>query len=169
MYIYNAILYHDYSSFSLTILEYIDISNLSKEEARNLILEQEQYYIDILSPGYNINPIARSRLGSKHTEKTKINMKKPKTEEHKINMRKPKTEITRNNMSKAKSGENHPMSKKVFIYYFNIETKETKLCKSFNTCIEAANHFNCSTRNIPRYLDKNKLYKKQWILSSFNL
>jgi group I intron endonuclease len=120
-----------------------------------LILEQEQYYIDIFSPEYNINPIAGSRLGSKHTEKTKNNMKKSKTEEHKKNMSKPKTEITRKNMSKAKLGENNPMSKNIFVYSFNSETKEAILYKSFNTCIEATKYFDCSGRTISRYLDKN--------------
>jgi len=31
-------------------LEYIDISNLSKVNARKLILEREQYYLDLLEP-----------------------------------------------------------------------------------------------------------------------
>jgi len=35
-YINSAILLYGYSLFSLTILEYVDISNLSKEEAKNL-------------------------------------------------------------------------------------------------------------------------------------
>jgi len=71
-------------------------------------------------------------------------------------------------ISKAMYGENHPMSKSVFVYSFNgySETKDIILYKSFYTCIEAAIFFDCSTRNLTRYLDKNKLYKKKWILSS---
>ncbi len=38
MYIYKALLYHGYSAFTLTIYENIDISNLSKEEAKKVIL-----------------------------------------------------------------------------------------------------------------------------------
>jgi hypothetical protein len=45
-YISKALIFHSYSEFFLTILEYIDISNLSKEEARKLILLREQHYID---------------------------------------------------------------------------------------------------------------------------
>jgi group I intron endonuclease len=71
MYIYRALLHHGYSKFSLSILEYIDISGLSKSEARKLILEREQFYIDNLSPEYNINPKAGSRLGSTHSAVTK--------------------------------------------------------------------------------------------------
>jgi len=50
MYIYNALRNHGYSAFSLTILEYIDVTNLSKEESRKLILEKEQFYLDSLAP-----------------------------------------------------------------------------------------------------------------------
>lgn len=50
--------------------------------------------------------------------------------------------------------------KSLFVYSFNLETKETKLFKSFNSCIEAAEYFECKTYTISKYLDKNKLYKK---------
>jgi len=69
--IYNAILFHGYSAFSLSILEIIDISDLSKEKARQLILEREQYYLDLIfledEPNtYNILRTAGSLLGYKH-------------------------------------------------------------------------------------------------------
>jgi group I intron endonuclease len=67
MYINNALLHHGYSEFSLSILEFIDITNLSSglgpEDASKLILEREQYFLDSLSPEYNILKIAGSRLG----------------------------------------------------------------------------------------------------------
>jgi len=59
--IYRALLKHDYSNFSLDILEYCEAK---------LLLEREQYYIDNLKPEYNILKIAGLRLGSKFTEKT---------------------------------------------------------------------------------------------------
>jgi len=49
-YINNALFSHGYSSFSLTILEYLDITNLSLEETRKFILEREQSYLDSLEP-----------------------------------------------------------------------------------------------------------------------
>ena len=57
-------------------------------------------------------------------------------------------------------------SKMVFVYSFNLETKVTILDKSFNTCAEAAKYFNCTTRSISNYLDKDKLFRKNLILSS---
>jgi LAGLIDADG endonuclease/GIY-YIG catalytic domain len=61
--IHNALLHYGYSSFSLTILEFIDITNLSKEEAKKIIIEREQYYIDNILPEYNILKTAGSLLG----------------------------------------------------------------------------------------------------------
>jgi len=58
------------------------------------------------------------------------------------------------------------MSKKIFVYSFDSETQMTTLYKFFDSCTEAAKFFNCSSRVISYYLDKNKLYKKKWILLS---
>jgi len=45
MAICNAMFYHGYSKFSLTVLEYSDKTNLIKKE---------QFYLDFLQPEYNI-------------------------------------------------------------------------------------------------------------------
>ena len=63
-----ALLTYKHSSFSIAILEYIVISNLSIEEARLLILKREQVYLDLIFEvdeplTYNINKIAGSLLG----------------------------------------------------------------------------------------------------------
>ena len=68
-YISRALLHYSHLAFSLSIIEYIDISHLSKEDAPKLILEREQYYLDCIFLGnesntYNIKPTAGSRLGS---------------------------------------------------------------------------------------------------------
>ncbi len=57
--VYSAILKHDYSNFSLEILEYCNI---------DVLIKREQYYIDLFKPEYNILKIANSRLGSKQSE-----------------------------------------------------------------------------------------------------
>lgn len=58
MLIYKALLTHGFENFILEILEYCEPS---------VLIEREQYYIDLLKPEYNILKIAGSRLGSKHT------------------------------------------------------------------------------------------------------
>lgn len=128
-YINSAILLQGYSSFSLKILEYIDISNLSKDEAKKIILEKEQYYLDSLKPQYNINPIAGSSLGAIRTEQTKALISETKKGVNhpmfgKTHSPETLTKMSGENnhfsgkihspealikMSKAKSGENHPL------------------------------------------------------------
>jgi group I intron endonuclease len=71
MYISRDLLFHEYSAFSLTILEYVNTSNLSKEQSRLLILEKEQIYIDTLDPEYNLLRVAGFLLGYQHNEETK--------------------------------------------------------------------------------------------------
>jgi group I intron endonuclease len=76
MYICNALKEHGYSTFSLSIIEYICITDLSLGEAKILILEREQFYLDLVfldedkPNSYNLLPIAGSSLGYKHTEQS---------------------------------------------------------------------------------------------------
>lgn len=60
--IFKALIKYGYSSFSLEILEYCEPSK---------VIEREQFYLDLLSPIYNILKIAGSRLGYITSDKTK--------------------------------------------------------------------------------------------------
>lgn len=64
--IYNSIFKNGYSGFRLEILEYCE---------GDIVREREQYYIDMLSPEYNILKTAGSLLGFKHSEATRELMK----------------------------------------------------------------------------------------------
>lgn len=85
MNICNVLRPHGYSAFSLTILEYVDIANLSKaesslredslQESCKFILEREQYYIVILQPKYNTLKVVGSCLGQIRSEQTKAKKK----------------------------------------------------------------------------------------------
>ena len=63
----RALIKYGYSNFSLEILEYCDLVDLT---------EREQYYLDKLNPKYNILKIAGSSLGHKLTEETKAKISK---------------------------------------------------------------------------------------------
>jgi len=54
-YIYRVLLLYWHNSFSLTILEYIDILNLSTKEKHKMILEHEQYYLNLMFSEVNPN------------------------------------------------------------------------------------------------------------------
>lgn len=157
MYIYKALLHHGFSAFSLTILEYIDISNLSKKEARKVILEREQYYFDTLNPEYNLLKIAGSSLGHKHIEETLAKRSgennhfygKSHTTETKALISKTFTgrtlsADTKAKMSLAHKGKTLPTStleklrKKVYVYD---KDNRTTVFKEFNSYTEAAKYF----------------------------
>ena len=90
--IYSAILKYGYSNFQLEILEYCLPENA---------ISREQYYLDLLKPNYNINSIAGSRLGSIHSEESRLKMSNSaKGRKH--------TEETKILFSLAKKGINNP-------------------------------------------------------------
>jgi len=181
MYINKALFLHGYLGFTLAILEYIDILNLSKEEARQLILSREQYYLDLIfsedKPNtYNILKKADSRLGKTHSTESIEKMSLAKSGKNnpmfgkfltaELITKLSKAKIGENNPYYNKTGEDHPASKKIFVYLYHLETKETTQYKSFETCTEAAKYFKCCNATISYYLNKNKLFKKHWILST---
>jgi group I intron endonuclease len=63
--IYSALLKHGYDNFTLDIVEYCEV---------DILIEREQYYFDLLKPEYNILKAANSRIGSKHSLKTRALM-----------------------------------------------------------------------------------------------
>jgi len=163
-YISKALILHTHSKFSLTILEYIDISNLSLEEARKKILTREQHYIDSLSPIYNINLIAGSRLGSFHTNETKVLMKEAKIGINRSIETREKISDSCKGILKTKEHKaniSKSLNKKVFVYSKNTSILEYE----FISYSEAAKYFNCSITSISRYIKSGKLIQNQWIFS----
>jgi group I intron endonuclease len=179
-YICKALKYHTHLAFSLSILEYINISNLSKEEARKLILSREQYHLDLIKPKYNILKIAGSSLGYKHTEESFI---KFSGENHPLfgKTHSPNTIIKlsgKNNHMFGRKGNLHPMYGKspsiktrilsrivqgttIFVY-----DTQGSLVNKFNSAREAGLFFNCSHTTITRYVKNSKLFQGEWILST---
>lgn len=146
--IYNSLLKHGYSNFSIDILEYCE---------PELCISREQYYIDELKPKYNICEKAGSLLGFKHSEATKAKMKinnlgKKHTYETrqriglsiKLSVKVkliPKliTKDTRLKLSSRSSGV------KVKIY-----DKSNNFVKEFSTITNAAKYFGVSNKMISR-------------------
>jgi hypothetical protein len=64
--IYKALLKDGYENFTLEILEYCD---------KSIIIEREQYYIDLLKPEYNIQNIAGLVLSPRGSSTTVVNKK----------------------------------------------------------------------------------------------
>jgi group I intron endonuclease len=67
----KSLLKYGYLNFTLEILEVVNVEGLTSAEARVLLLEREQHYIDLLDPEYNILRTAGSNLGAKMSSETK--------------------------------------------------------------------------------------------------
>jgi group I intron endonuclease len=65
----TALLKYGYSEFNLHILEYCD---------KNILINREQHYINLLDPDYNILKTAGSRLGVKYSLETLKKLKNSK-------------------------------------------------------------------------------------------
>jgi len=190
----NALSLYSYSAFSFSIVEYINIENLSKAESRKLILEREQYYINTLEPEFNILKIAGSSLGYKHTEESLEKLRIPRTEEAKLNISlalrgdknpnfgKAKTEEHKEKLSQANKGrhkgENHPLFGKNHSDEAKIRMSiakgtpiyvydiadKTLLVNEFTSAKKAGEFFNVGKDTILRYTKNGKLFKGKWIL-----
>jgi group I intron endonuclease len=167
MRICNALAYYEYSAFSLTILKYINISNLSKKEAYKLILEREQFYFDKFKPEYNINPIAESRLGTLHSEELIAKMNEIQKSINRTGVNNPMFRLTDENhhlfglshciASRAKINE----AKETTIFVYDTQSS---LVNIFNSANKVAKFFNCFHTTILKNANNNKLFKNKWYL-----
>lgn len=97
-YISNSLLKYGHDSFSLAILEIFDNNNTQIKE---YILSREQFYINLYKPILNINPLAGSSLGFKHSEESKKLISE-------FRKGKPLSEETKSRLSTLLSGELNP-------------------------------------------------------------
>jgi group I intron endonuclease len=179
--ILSAMQKYGYSDFYLEILEYCDSSQT---------IDREQYYLDLLSPEYNILPFASSSLGKLHTEETKIKISESLTgkyhsEETKQKMtesRKGKifSDKTKQKLSELRLGKDSPflglthseetklkMSESLGskVEVVNIETNETII---YPSNYKAAKAIGCSESTIRYCLKKNKSYKNKYTFNKSN-
>jgi len=150
-------------NFSVQILEYCDVT---------VLIDREQYYLNLLSPEYNISPTAGRTTGYKHTKKTIENMSltrkgvnhplygKKHSVESLIRMKeaqlgKTTSEETRKKMSITKGGS--------LIYLYSVE--EITLLRTFVSSYLAADYLKCSDTTVMKYAKSNYIFKDQYILS----
>jgi hypothetical protein len=138
MIIYKALLVYDYDNFTLEILEHCESS---------VLLEREQYYIDLLKPNYNILKIAGSSLGYKHTEEVLLKMK---------------NRIASLEARQKMSDKNHKRQPVIVL------DNETGISTKFNTMKEAGLFLNTSVTMVGIYLKNNKLFKGRYSLVKEN-
>ena len=128
MVINKALMKYGYSKFKLEILEYCDPKEL---------VEREQYYMDFLSPEYNVLKTAYSSLGYKHTEDTLVKI--------------------RSNLEKLN------LSKSVKVKVTNLETN---VLTEYVSLREAAKSLNTNKTTLKEYILNSKAYKGIYKLES---
>jgi group I intron endonuclease len=182
--LYKSFLKYGYQSFTLEILEIVDVNNLNSTEARIMLLEREQYYIDLLKPEYNILKIAGSNLGknlfplretrvflsSKLDKKQKCQQKLRLPEGKKISQSKVWVPSHRKGLkgleafsaeSIQKMSENSGMKKVVYVYDLN----NVLLFPPFSSIKLCASSLGLSRFQISRSLDKDKAVGKYIFVS----
>lgn len=140
----RAIQKYGLSKFSIEILEYCDM---------HILIEREQYYLKIINQKYNINPIAGSSLGAKHSEETRKKMSAAQLGEKNHNFGKIFSESTKNKMSLAKG-----TSIKVY-------SLDLKLLYTFTSATKAKLHFRSKTDTILKYARSRNIFRDKYILS----
>jgi group I intron endonuclease len=150
----SAIQKYGYENFMVGILEYT-----THEE---LVL-REQFYIDQLSPEYNILKLAYSSLGYKHTEESLNKMRglRPNyslSETHKETIR----NLNRNRIFSQESLNKiiTKVSKPVYVY-----TPELKLINKYSAITIAKKELKISTTTINKYCLSNQTYKNKYKFS----
>ena len=163
--IYNSLRKYGHNNFCLAILE--DLGPL-KKISRKLILEREQYYLNILFTKYldrklNLSPTAGTTLGFKHTSIFKLNRKGS------LNPMFGKTFSSEffSMQTRDRKGKNNPMfgtvkspatiaklQKLVYVY----EAETLKRIGVFST-VECSKHFKMGKDTLTKYLNSKLPFK----------
>ena len=190
----RALIKYGYSNFTLEILEYCNIADLT---------EREQYYIDKFNPKYNTLKIAGSSSGYKQTEETKIKISKSLkgvyVKEKSALFGRTHTEETKVKMALKKSKENNPLFGKIhseetrelmrqkalgrrhseetllkmsssrghLVYiYEKCDTEGFKLIGSFISMRRAAKFLGISGNTVRLYVNSGEIFKYRYKFSS---
>lgn len=148
--IYRSILKNGYSSFSLTILEYVDTDIFDNNEY--ILLEIEQNYINKIKPEYNILTLAKSNQGHIISDERRAKISKAK--KGKSSHRKGRQH---NENSRMLIKLNSAKRRTVYIYSVKLE-----LLNTYNSIKNCANFTNISRDRISRAIKSNKLVDNKY-------
>jgi group I intron endonuclease len=176
----KALLKYGYSSLKLEILEYCDPS---------LVIEREQYYIDLLKPEYNIFQVAGSLFGYKHTPESLEKMREiaiNRSDETKAKLREAAlgktykhTEETKIKLRDAVLGKKHSDETKAKLRViqsnrikhpvagFKIEVKDvhTGQILYYDSLRAAGKELNTNHVTLSSNLNKGKLFRDRYLIT----
>lgn len=157
--------------FCLIILEFNNKQSL---------IRSEQYWIDFITPSYNILTVAGSWLGNKHLEETKQKISTTiKGKNHKLET-KLNISLTRQKKDNPFYGKTHSLESKTIMSAYqskrivdpnpgisiNVFSLDNNLLFTFKSIRETAKYLKADTRTINRFLDSNQLFRGEYYLRS---
>ena len=155
-------------SFAFTILEYFP-EEVTKKNNPNL-MALETYWIQTYLPSYNILLEAGNSLGYEHTEEVKQKMKELYSDERRKQiglLNKDKSlsdsvkylmrEAALNRSDEVKQKYRLASSKPVTLY-----NEDGTVYMNFEGIRVMAKHFGCDHKTIKKFINSDKLFKKQW-------
>lgn len=179
----RSITKYGYNSFLLLILKSVDKSAMDKSTLRSVLLEAEQYYLDLYKPVYNfsltagapntlgglLSPEHRAAIGKGITGRPvspETRERIAATKRGELNPRygysptKAEKEAARLRMLK-----NNPMSGKGKPVYVWLSDKVT-LYAEYVSIYQACKGLKADNRTIVKYLDSDELYRNKYYLTS---
>jgi group I intron endonuclease len=146
---------YGHTSFSITILEYCEKSELN---------EREQYYLDNLEPDYNILITAGSFLGYTFTDEGKANISKALKG---IKRREYTKELMRQKALGRKHSEDVILKMSTPInLYEKCDSSGFKLIGSFVSRRKVANFLGISHSTVLKYVNSGAIYKDRYKFST---
>lgn len=147
-----------WNNFKFGILEYIDLhpgadTKINKE----IILKREQFYLDLFLPSLNVNKIAGSMLGYKHSEE---NLLKISQVQRGRKISSPMRNKNNNPMSLETINKIRQRVKGVIIKVFD---ENNNLVQEFPTISETAKFYGVSRVTISRYVESGRLWDNKFL------
>lgn len=153
---YNFINKYGWNNIEYGIVEKLHFSANNNDIVMNkkLLLDREQYYLDKYSPSLNINKLAGSMMGYKHTEENKLKFSS--------------TRIGKSYKKNARANQKPLVSKETIAKLRSkgaitrIYDKSHNLVKQFKTIKDAANFFGLSPSSVSKYINKNTVWNNTY-------
>jgi group I intron endonuclease len=163
---YNCVNKYGWNNFRVGILEYLNLSNvntgvISKALLKKSLLEREQFYLDVINPTLNINKIAGSTLGFKHSEETRLVMGLQRRGKS-INwlIQDLSYIVSEEMINKLSLRARHGVIVKVL-------DKDNIIINTFPTIVSAAKFYNLDHNTISKYIKNGSSYKDLRFLAEF--
>jgi len=155
----NSKFYNLVKKYGWNNIEYGILEKLSGKDTyinKGILLDREQYYLNKYSPSLNINKIAGSILGYKHTEVNKLkfsSIHRGKSYQKTLTV-KLRAKVTKETIDKLKLRSRGAVT--------CIYDKNNVLLKEFNTIKDAANFCGFSPSSVSKYIAKGLIWNNTY-------